>query len=87
LMIPHYNEWIHWSEDGIHFAPITQDADNIFRFGSLYVPNDPLFGKPVTSEPGARFWGFDNPRINPGETPIRMDVERMEWSFGEAGPR
>jgi hypothetical protein len=83
LMIPHHDEWIHWSEDGIHFAPIFRDSEKIFRFGSLYIPNDPLFGEPVSTEIGTSFWGFDNPRVNPGETPIRLDVERMDWGFGE----
>ena len=83
LMIPHHDGWIHWSEDGIHFAPIFSDSEKIFRFGSLYIPNDPLFGEPVASESGTRFWGFDNPSVNPGEIPMRLDVVRMEWGFGE----
>lgn len=86
LMIPHHDEWIHWSEDGIHFAPIFRDTEKIFRFGSLYVPNDPLFGTPVAEHSGTRFWGFDNPLLNPGETPMRLDVVRMEWGFGETDP-
>ena len=74
-----------WSEDGIHFAPIFSDPEKIFRFGSLYIPNDPLFGEPVATASGTRFWGFDNPLVNPGETPVNLDVVRMEWGFGETG--
>ena len=82
LMIPHHEGWIHWSEDGIHFTPIVNDSDNIFRFGSLYVPNDPLFGEPSAPQNGTQFWGFDNPTVNPGETPMNFHVVRMEWGFG-----
>jgi hypothetical protein len=84
LMIPHYRSWIHWSEDGIHFAPIA-DSPHVFRFGSLYVPEDPLFGEPVTGEPSSTFWGFESVlKSKPGVTPMDWDIERIEWAFGAA---
>ena len=82
LMIPHHQGWIHWSEDGIHFAPIVNDAKNIFRFGSLYIPYDPLFGEPVTEEYPTKYWGFDDVTVNPGSAVRNHDVKQIQWQFG-----
>ena len=90
LMIPNHDrwdaggQWIHWSEDGIHFAPIQKSAD-VFLFGSLYVPYDPLFGEPQTKGFPTEFWGFETINMssdwnNPYN--LRMDVERIEWRIG-----
>ena len=79
LMIPHHQNWIHWSEDGIHFAAVANDP-NIVRFGALYVPGDPLFGEPAGVEPSTRYWGFetiDKPR--PGDQRPDPDVEAIEF--------
>ena len=83
LMIPNYgnwergDRWIHWSEDGIHFAPIAK-SNNVFVFGSLYSPYDPLFGEPQIEESTAKFWGFESV-MGPGR---QWDVERIEWRIG-----
>ena len=83
LMIPNFDHpdtgkpWIHWSEDGIHFAPI-EASDVAFRFGSLYVPYDPLAGEPQTQEFTTEFWGFQS--VKPPDRD--WDVERIEWKIG-----
>ncbi len=82
LMIPNYDynddeRWMHWSEDGLHFAPILKSAD-VFLFGSLYVPYDLLFGEPQVEE-CTSFWGFETVKSSKGRD---SDVERMEWSIG-----
>jgi len=89
LMIPNHDyrddddtRWIHWSEDGIHFAPI-QTSDDVFMFGSLYVPCDPMFGEPQTEESTTEFWGFETVKSSSGRD---WDVERIEWSLGRRGP-
>jgi hypothetical protein len=76
--------WMHWSEDGIHFAPVCESGD-VFLFGSLYVPDDPLFGEPVTKEPGIRFWGFESVRKNSAQSPSDFDVERINWELDTSG--
>ena len=82
LMIPHHQNWIHWSEDGIHFAPVANDP-NIFRFGALYVPGDPLFGEPAGVEPSTRYWGFETiDKTRPGNQRPDPDVEGIEFEFG-----
>ena len=49
-MLPFWTNAILWSEDGIHFSePLP--AQQLFLFGSLYVPYDSLFGEPVTDKP------------------------------------
>lgn len=84
LMIPNYDyndesgRWIHWSEDGIRFAPI-QKSDGVFLFGSLYVPYDLLFGEPQTEESTTEFWGFETMKSSSGPD---WDVERIEWKLG-----
>ena len=83
LMIPNYDfdedaRWIHWSEDGIHFAPIQKSPD-VFLFGSLYVPNDPMFGEPQTAVPTTEFWGFETVKSSSGRD---WDVQRIEWRLG-----
>ena len=84
FMIPNYdnrkdgNRWIHWSEDGLHFAPI-QQKDSIFLFGSLYMPNDPLSGEPHAGESTGEFWGFESVKSPAGKD---WDVERFEWKLG-----
>jgi hypothetical protein len=83
LMIPNYDydedeRWIHWSEDGVHFAPILRSED-VFLFGSLYVPNDPLFGQPQSDETPTEFWGFETIKSLNGRD---WDVERIEWRLG-----
>ena len=83
VMIPNYDfnkdqRWIHWSEDGVHFAPI-QNSPDVFLFGSLYVPNDPLFGEPQAAETPAELWGFETVKSSSGRD---WDVERIEWSLG-----
>ena len=103
LYMPFASGTILWSEDGTHFSPPlnkqvpkTEFAvygnhylpKELFVFGSLYVPYDPLFGKPVTDKPGMKFWGLDNRHPGKGGPnsskggPGSWTVERMEWSFG-----
>lgn len=84
IMMPNHDyqdesgaRWMHWSEDGIHFAPILK-SNEVFMFGSLYVPSDPLFGEPQTAETPTTFWGFETVN-SPGRD---WDVERIEWSIG-----
>jgi len=72
-----------WSEDGIHFAPIVCPKKDLFIFGSLYVPYDPLFGDPVTNQPVTSFWGFESELMRQKD-PRDWDVVRMEWGFGPA---
>lgn len=84
LIIPNYDydeheRWIHWSEDGVHFAPIQRSA-NVFLFGSLYVPNDPLFGRPQSDRTPTAFWGFETVKSVSGRD---WDVERIEWRIGD----
>ena len=87
LMIPNYGDvtkeegerWIHWSEDGIHFAPI-EKSRNVFAFGFLYVPYDPLAGEPQTEASTTEFWGFET--VKP-PSDRDWDVERIEWRLGD----
>ncbi len=84
LMIPNHDfnddngRWIHWSEDGLHFAPIRANGE-VFLFGSLYVPNDPLFGDPQSAGPATELWGFETVKSPSGRD---WDVERIEWRLG-----
>ncbi len=83
IMIPNYDydadaKWMHWSEDGVTFAPIIQSPD-VFLFGSLYVPNDPLFGEPQCSQTPTTYWGFETVKPTDGRD---WDVERIEWTIG-----
>jgi hypothetical protein len=91
IMIPNYGDmehdqgeqWIHWSEDGIHFAPI-EKSNNVFVFGSLYVPYDSLSGDPSSGDCQAEesttvFWGFES--VKP-PSDRDWDVERIEWTIG-----
>jgi len=77
LMLP-FNAWtILWSEDGIHFSePLP--AQQLFLFGSLYVPYDSLCGAPVTDKPVTKYWGLESKRVK-GRG---WDVVRIEWEFG-----
>ena len=85
LMIPNYGDmagekgerWIHWSEDGIHFAPI-EKSNNVFPLGSLYSPCDPLFGEPQTTDSTTEFWGFESVKAPDRD----WGVERIEWRIG-----
>ena len=85
LMIPNHGDprsetgerWIHWSQDGIHFAPI-EKSNNVFPFGSLYVPYDPLSGDLQSDESTTAFWGFES--VNPPDRD--WDVQRIEWRIG-----
>ena len=70
--------WILWTEDGLHFVPLTE-GEGTFAYGSLYVPYDPLFGKPVSEQPTTEYWGLET-LVNSGATGI--DVGRIEWKFG-----
>jgi len=56
---------------------------DLFIFGSLYVPYDPLFGDPVTNQPVTSFWGFESELMRQKD-PRDWDVVRMEWGFGPA---
>ena len=85
LMIPNYGDmagekgerWIHWSEDGIHFAPI-EKSNNVFPLGSLYSPCDPLFGEPQTTDSTTEFSGFESVKAPDRD----WGVERIEWRIG-----
>jgi hypothetical protein len=70
--------WMHWSEDGMHFAPIV-GSPAAFPFGSLYVPYDPLFGEPKTDDYPTEYWGFES--VKP-PSDRDWDVERIEWRIG-----
>ena len=74
----HGGRWIHWSEDGVHFAPIQKSGD-AFVFGSLYVPDDPLFGEPQTDGSATELWGFESVKPSSGRD---WAVERFEWRIG-----
>lgn len=75
--------WVLWFEDGLHFVPLTE-GEGTFVYGSLYVPYDPLFGKPVNGQPTTEFWGLDT-QFNNGANGI--DVGRLEWRFGSDSAR
>jgi len=81
LMLP-FNAWtILWSEDGIHFTePLEAKGKELFLFGSLYVPYDPLCGKPITNKPVTKYWGLESVRGK------GWDVVRIEWEFGKKAP-
>ena len=82
VMIPHYRHWMHWSEDGIHFAPITCSPE-VFNFGTLYVPEDPLFGEPVSAQASTELWGFESVLKTPKDvSPMVWDVDRIKFTFG-----
>ena len=75
--------WVLCTEDGLHFVPLTE-GEGTFVFGSLYVPYDPPFGKPVSGQPTTEYWGLDT-LFNDGATGI--DVGRLECQFGfDAAP-
>ena len=61
IMVPNtFPGTILWSEDGLHFTPLPlEDNKNLFLFGSLYLPNDPLCGQPVTTKHVRKYWGFE----------------------------
>ena len=66
-----------WTEDGIRFVPLAE-SKGLFLFGSLYCPDDPLCGKPVTDKPTTKYWGLHNVyhRRTTG-----WDIYRIKWSF------
>jgi hypothetical protein len=85
IMMPNHDyedesgeRWLHWSEDGVHFAPILK-SDQVFMFGALYVPNDPLFGEPQSDQTPTTLWGFETIKSVNGRD---FDVERIEWTIG-----
>ena len=86
LMLPFVAETMLWSEDGIHFTPpLATGKEKLFLFGSLYVPHDPLCGKPVTDKPVTKYWGLESVyRAVPDvpSSPHNWDVVRIEWGFG-----
>jgi len=60
LMLPFGVQTILWSEDGIHFTlPLASGIEKLFKYGSLYVPDDSLCGEPVTDKPVTKYWGFE----------------------------
>ena len=65
--------WLHWSEDGINFAPIMASED-VFIFGSLYVPHDPLAGETQTEGFASEYWGFES--VKPDDRD--WDLARVE---------
>lgn len=72
-----------WSQDGLNFSqPIVRGGDKLFIFGSLYLPNDPLCGKPVTDQPVTKYWGFESVNRTPGKKPGNWDLVRIELEFG-----
>ncbi len=83
VMIPHYQWWMHWSRDGIHFAPIVNDKAHVFRFGAIFLENDPLVGGTGESAQPGTYWGFETVRklIGVPENPrsVEYDVDRFEW--------
>ena len=82
VMIPNYRHWMHWSEDGIRFAPVVCGPE-VFNFGALYVPEDPLFGEPVSTGSSRKLWGFETVLKTPKEVrPMNWDVDRITFSFG-----
>jgi len=83
IYISFQTQQLAWSEDGIHFAPIVCPKKDLFIFGSLYVPYDPLFGDPVTNQPVTSFWGFESELMRQ-KNPRDWDMVRMEWGFGPA---
>mgnify|MGYP003847557997 FL=1 len=79
LMLPFWTETILWSQDGIHFTkPLPARGDELFLFGSLYLPNDPLCGEPATDKPVTKYWGLESKKVE-GRS---WDVVRIEWQFG-----
>ena len=67
-----------WTEDGVRFVPLVE-TEGTFQFGSLYCPNDPLFGEPVSQEHVTRYWGLQSV-YHRGTT--GWIIERIEWQFG-----
>jgi hypothetical protein len=53
---------IHWSPDGIHFHNVDDPLSRGIKtpvFSSLYLPQDPLSGDPVTDGEPDQFWGLE----------------------------
>jgi hypothetical protein len=72
-----------WSQDGLRFSPpIVRGGDKLFIFGSLYLPNDPLCGKPVTNQLVTKYWGFESVNRTPNKKPGNWDLVRIELEFG-----
>jgi len=71
-----------WPQDGLHFVPLVE-SKGTFLFGSLYCPDDPLCGKPVTDKPPRKYWGLQSVYYR-GKT--GWDVERIQWQFGPDRP-
>ena len=67
-----------WTEDGVHFLPLVE-TKGTFMFGSLYCPNDPLSGDPVSPDPVTKYWGIQSV-YHRGAT--GWNIERIEWRFG-----
>jgi hypothetical protein len=67
-----------WTEDGIHFVPLVE-GQGTFRYGSIYCPYDPTFGKPVTDKLTQTYWGLHTV-YRPGAG--FLDIEQMKWQFG-----
>jgi hypothetical protein len=79
LMLPFWTGTILWSQDGIHFTePLAARSNDLFLFGSLYVPYDPLCGEPRTDKPVTKYWGLESKQVE-GRG---WDVVRIEWEFG-----
>ena len=84
IMMPNYRHpslqkrplWMHWSEDGIHFAPIMASED-VFIFGSLYVAHDPLAGETQTEGSASEYFGFEG--VKPDDRD--WDLARIEWKI------
>jgi len=79
LMLPFWTETILWSQDGIHFSePLAAKSNELFLFGSLYLPDDPSCGEPITDKPVTKYWGLESRKVEGSS----WDVVRIEWEFG-----
>ncbi len=58
-------------------GPIT--SDDVFLFGSFYVPGDPLFGPPQADSPASTLWGSETVKSVDGKD---WDVRCIEWTIG-----
>jgi len=90
LMIPHYEDSLLWTEDGVHFETVLRNDTNVFWYGTLYSPYDPTFGEPQL--PGVdhvrKYFGLQSVRIpfnknDPEQVYLRdYDEYPMDWIIG-----
>jgi len=74
---------IHWSPDGLHFHNVDDPVSRGIKtpvFSSLYLPNDPLCGDPVTDKEPDQFWGLET-RQTANSNPVDWKLFRGTLTF------